>query len=197
MLLIAIQLALLITWSSHRLTQATIPSAILSFLAAIAILLLSNLEDGRSVRPSLILNTYLLVSLTFDAVQVRTLYLRRDEPPILGLVTTNIAVKAMLVFLESRSKRGYLMSPYNELSPESMSGFFGQSFFWWLSPILATGFRRVLTLDDLFKPDESLLSETTSTCIHLSWNKCKLQMRKIVPHVLTHPRSFIRKTCFA
>ena len=130
------------------------------------------MEDERSVRPSLILNSYLLVSLVFDAVQARTLYLRKADQAILGLFTASIGVKLVLLLLESRSKRGYLRPPYNGYSPEAMSGFFSKSFFWWLSPILAIGFRRVLTLDDLFKPDESMLSKLMSDKMQFSWNKC-------------------------
>lgn len=172
LVLIGTQLALLILWSSHHLTKATIPSAALSFLAAITILFLSRLEDSRSIHPSPLLNVYLLVSLALDTVQARTLFLRKDNPAILGLFTANIGVKVVLLLLESRSKRGYLRPPYNGYSPESMSGFFSKSFFWWLSPILATGFRRVLTLDDLFKPDESMLSGVLCTKIQVSWNNC-------------------------
>lgn len=174
--------------------MATIPSAGLSFLAAITILFLSGLEDDRSIRPSLLLNVYLLVSLTLDAVQVRTLFLRKDDPAILGLFTANIGIKVVLLLLESRSKHAYLRPPYNKYSPESMSGFFSKSFFWWLSPILATGFRRVLTLDDLFKPDETMLSSLLSTKMQISWNKCKSSSSKF--SLLTLLRSFVWKICF-
>ncbi|KAF4624451.1 hypothetical protein G7Y89_g13720 [Cudoniella acicularis] len=83
LLLIGVQLALLVFWSSNHVTQATVPSAVLSFLAALAILFLSHLEHSRSVQPSFILSVYLLASVSFDAVQVRTLFLRKDELPFL------------------------------------------------------------------------------------------------------------------
>jgi ATP-binding cassette subfamily C (CFTR/MRP) protein 1 len=156
------------------LTKATVPSAVVSFLVAITILFLSTLEDDRSIRPSVLLNVYLIISLVFDAVQVRTLCLRKDDPTILGLFSANIGIKVILLFLESRSKRGYLRAPFNGYSPEVMSGFFSKSFFWWLSPILATGFRRILTLDDLFKPDESISSQVLSKKMHESWSRCLL-----------------------
>ena len=171
--LIGIQLALLVLWTSNRVTRATIPSSALSFAAAIAILLLSGLEDSRAVRPSLIISIYLLSTLIFDAVQARTLYLRHDDPGILGLFTTSVAVKAILLILESRSKRRYLRAPYNAYSPETTGGIFNRSVFWWINPILATGFRRLLTLDDLFQTDASLLTEPLRNRMQKCWDRCE------------------------
>jgi len=107
-----------------------------------------------------------------DAVQVRTLYLREDDSAILGLFTTSIGIKTALLILEAKSKRGYLKPPYNGFSPEAIIGIFNQSFFWWLNPIFAKGFRNVLTLDDLFTTDEALLSEPLQRQMQKSWDKC-------------------------
>jgi hypothetical protein len=168
----------MVLWSSNRVTSAALPSAILSFLSALAILCLSNLEHTRTVRPSLVLNVYLLASLVFDAIQVRTLYLRDDDPSILGLFTTNIVIKAILLLLESKSKRTYLKPPYNAYSPEMTSGVFNHSFFWWIRPLLASGFRKMLTLDDLFQTDEALLSEPLRSQMLDSWAKCMFEVHE-------------------
>ncbi|KAH6713295.1 putative multidrug resistance protein, partial [Leptodontidium sp. MPI-SDFR-AT-0119] len=169
--LIGVQLGLLVLWTSNRVTQATLPSSALSFIAAIAVLLLTGLEDSRAVQPSLLLSIYLLATLSFDAVQIRTLYLRHDNYAILGLFTASVAIKAVLLVLESRSKRSYLSAPYNVYSPETTGGIFNRSFFWWINPILVTGFRRLLTLDDLFQTDASLLSEPLGDRMQASWSK--------------------------
>lgn len=155
------------------MTRATIPSAILSFLAAFAILFLSRLEHSRSIQPSFILSVYLFTSVVFDAVQARTLFLRHDKPVVLGLFSTNIAIKLVLLGLESKTKRTYLRAPYKNFSPEATSGIFNRSFFWWINPILATGFRKLITLDDLFVTDTSLKSEVLLEEIQASWHKCK------------------------
>jgi hypothetical protein len=173
LLLIGIQLGLLICWSFNYVTRTTVPSAVLSFLAAFAILFLSRLEHSRSIQPSFLLSVYLLVSVIFDATQVRTLFLRHDKPVILGLSTANVAIKLILLALESKSKRTYLRAPYNDYPPEATSGIFNRSFFWWINPILATGFRKLITLDDLFTVDASLKSEVLLDDIEISWSKCK------------------------
>lgn len=154
------------------MTRATVPSAVLSFLASVVVLFLSRFEHSRAVRPSSLLIAYLLVSVAFDAVQVRTLFLRHDESSILGLFTTNVALKLILLLFESMNKRRYLRAPYNSYPPESTSGLFGRSFFWWLNPMLATGFRTLMTLDDLFVPDKALQSEPLGEQMKKSWNKC-------------------------
>jgi hypothetical protein len=170
--LIAVQLALLIVWTSHQVTRATVPAAVLSFIASLAVSVLSRLEHSRGIRPSTLLNLYLLTSLLFDAVQVRTLYLRHDDLAILGLFTASVAIKAVLLLLEAKNKRAYLRPPYNRFSPETTSGIFNHSFFFWLNPVLFAGFRRVLTLDDLFTTDQALLSDPLHHAMQNSWNKC-------------------------
>ena len=154
------------------MTTAAVPSAVFSLLAALAIFMLSRFEHSRSVKPSFVLNIYLFTSLLFDAVQVRTLYLRQDDPGILGLFTATIGIKTVLLLLEAKDKRSYLRAPYNTFSPESTASIFNRSFFWWLNPILAAGFRRILTLDDLFAIDQELLSESLQKRMQVSWNKC-------------------------
>ena len=165
------------------MTRATIPSAVLSFLAAFAILFLSHLEHSRSTKPSVVLSVYLLVSVVFDATELRTLFLRHDKSVILCLSTANIAIKLILIALESTSKRAYLKTPYRSYPPEATSGIFSRSFFWWINPILAKGFRKLITLDDLFTIDASLKSEVLLDNIQISWGKCKFT--KLVTSIIT------------
>jgi ATP-binding cassette, subfamily C (CFTR/MRP), member 1 len=145
----------------------------MSFLAGILILCLSLLEHSRAIRPSSLLSIYFVVSLSLDAVQIRTLYLKHVEPKILGLFIADIVIKLILLLLESKSKRSYLKAPYNSYSPETTSGIFNRSFFWWLNPVVLIGFRKILTLDDLYTSDLELLSEPLLLRMQNSWNICK------------------------
>lgn len=165
-------MALLILWTSHKVTRATVPAAVLSFVASLVVFVLSRLEHSRGIRPSTLLNLYLLISLLFDTVQVRTLYLRHDDSAILGLFTASVGIKAILLLLEAKNKRSCLRPPYNRFSPETTSGIFNHSFFWWLNPILLKGFRSILTLDDLFTTDQALLSEPLQHEMERAWNMC-------------------------
>jgi hypothetical protein len=78
--LAVVQLTMLILWTIHDnlRTPTSIPAAALSFVNVLALGLLSYLEHTRSLQPSTLMAVYLLLSLLFDAVQVRTLYLRAN-----------------------------------------------------------------------------------------------------------------------
>ena len=101
--LVALRLALLVLWSSHSATKASVPSAALELVGAIAIFAISNLEHSRSVRPSSLLSVYLLFSILFDATQLRTLYLRHELSTIVGLSTATLVVEILLFLLELTS----------------------------------------------------------------------------------------------
>ena len=181
--LVALQLSILILWPSRTGTKASIPSSALSLVASLTILLLSVLEHTRSIRPSFLLNVYLLTSLTLDVAQARTLFLRSHDsfppspnpnPTIPALFAASIAVKLVLLALEARSKRAYLQYPYAAFPPEATSGVLNRSFFWWLSPLFVGGWRKILDLEDLYGIDRELLAEGLLEKIERSWDKCRL-----------------------
>jgi ATP-binding cassette subfamily C (CFTR/MRP) protein 1 len=164
--------ALLVLQTRTPSTKASIPAATLSMLAALAVLLLSPLEHSRSLRPSIVLNIYLLISIAFDSVQVRTLYLRNSPKAISALSAATVGIKITLFGLEALSKRRYLRFPYQNLSPETTSGIISLSLFWWLNPIFLRGLGRILTLNDLFITDQALLSRPLFQKMSDSWTKC-------------------------
>ena len=86
------------------------------------IVLLSRVERSRSVRPSFILNVYLISSLVFDIARARTLYLLQDDTPVGSTFSAAIGIKLALLFLESQGKVSYLRDPYRRLPPETVSG---------------------------------------------------------------------------
>jgi ATP-binding cassette subfamily C (CFTR/MRP) protein 1 len=137
------------------------------------VFLLSAIEHSRAVRPATSLILYLLVSLIADSVQTRTLYLRHDITPLAALSTVLVGLKVLLLILEAKSKRRFLKSPYRSYPPEATSSIINRSFYWWLNPIFAAGFRRILTLDDLFSVDDKLSSNLLRTEMRNSWTKCQ------------------------
>jgi ATP-binding cassette subfamily C (CFTR/MRP) protein 1 len=172
-LLLNVQIALLVLWTLDPITNAAVPAAALSFLAAIAVFLLSVIEHSRAVRPSTSLILYLLATVTTDAVQARTLFLRHENSTLACLSAVLIGLKLCLLLLEAKSKRRFLRSPYRAYPPEATSSIINRSFFWWLNPIFALGLRRILTLDDLFSIDEKLSSRLLRSQMKISWNICK------------------------
>lgn len=173
--LAALQLTLLILWavtSSTTIThtRATIPTAALTFIVAIAFSLLSWYEHARSVRPSFILTIYLFLSILLDNARTRTLWMLSEHRAIPIVFTCTMVLRCVLVILESTEKRNILIQPYKEYPKESTSGTFNRSVFYWLSSLFINGYKNVLSLGDLFPLDKNLYSEKLQSEFQSAWD---------------------------
>lgn len=168
----ALQLSLLVLWSRSPLHQvsASIPSASLSFVDALAVCHLSYIEQRRSVRPSTLLNIYLLATLFFDIVQARTLFLLKDFPTIAAVCAASIGIKVLLLIIEAQSKASILRYPYRTLSPEETAGILNRTLLWWINSLLVTGHQKLLTGDELPRLDSELASEHMREEMERAWD---------------------------
>jgi ATP-binding cassette subfamily C (CFTR/MRP) protein 1 len=139
-------------------TRATIAASALTLLDALGLCMLSHSEHIRSVRPSAIINVYLLLTLPFDVARARTLWLGGATRSIAAVFTSTLGVKLMILIAEGIEKRGILIDRYRNSSPEVTSGIYSRSFFWWLNTLMTTGFRRVIQNEDLYPIDEEMSS---------------------------------------
>jgi ATP-binding cassette subfamily C (CFTR/MRP) protein 1 len=130
---------------------------------------LSHLEHTKSIRPSALLNFYLFFSVLFDAVQLRTLWEIRGLDTVARVFSSAFAVKVVLLALEAKEKGTLLIPSYRDTTPEAKSGLYNRSLFWWLNPFLATGFRRLVVLDDLYSLDNLLSSKSLAEQAQASW----------------------------
>ena len=159
-----LQLALLILSAikARKFEVFLISSSALTFASAICTIILSFLEHSRSLRPSILIDAYLFLTILFDVAQTRTLWLASktlDETTFSRIFTTAVAVKALLILLESRNKTQWVMRwDTKEHSPEETTGLFGLGAFFWLNRLFLTGFRKVLSLDDLYPLDQNMVS---------------------------------------
>ncbi|RAK99259.1 P-loop containing nucleoside triphosphate hydrolase protein [Aspergillus ibericus CBS 121593] len=169
--LVGLQIASVVLWARHNIIRTAIPAISLSLVDALSITFLSAIEHNRSVRPSSLLSIYLFLSIGFDAVQVRTLFIRQYPPSLAALSAATVALKVLLLALEAQPKRRYLKSAHRDTSPESTSGIFARTIFWWLNRLFLTGFRKLLTIEDLFPTDEDLRSGPLRRKIRLAWEK--------------------------
>lgn len=122
----------------------------LVFVNGLLLLFLSHAEHTRSVRPSTLITVYLFLTLLFDCVIARTLWLLGGAGVIVRLSTSTIPIKFLVLAIEVWEKRSILLSQYQYLSPEVTSGILSRSVFWWLNPLLKTGSGRFLTDQDLY-----------------------------------------------
>jgi len=163
----------LIVWSTGTGVQsrASIVAAVLSLATAVALIVLSYLEHVRSLRPSSTINAYLLLSVPCDAAKVRTLWLRGGSSLLAGIVSAMLVIKLLVLVVEAGEKRRILLSTHTDISPEDTSGLYSRSLFWWLNPILLTGYKCILRDVDLFPADESLTSESLRKRFQARWTR--------------------------
>ena len=156
----ALQLALIALWAKSTAvrTRASIPNSVLGLLTAIVLLILSIIEHSRSARPALVIESYLSVSILFDAARVRTLWLQEYNKPVAVVTTLLLVNKILLLCVEAIGKGRLLRPEWRSGSPEATSGLFGKSFFLWLNPLFWVGFSRSLSIDDLLPLDKHLTS---------------------------------------
>ncbi|KAK9776692.1 putative P-loop containing nucleoside triphosphate hydrolase protein [Seiridium cardinale] len=148
------QLVSLILWAvrsgSGTLKSTALAASCLSFLASLAACALSYTEHTKSIRPSTLFTTYLFISLILDAATLRSIWLSGLPATFRALSTTSFVLKATVIFLEAKEKRGWLVESKEKYSPEETSGVFNRGVFWWVNSLLLSGFRQLLQPEDLF-----------------------------------------------
>lgn len=160
----------------------------LDFLATLSVAALSFWEHSRSPRPSVLLNGYLLLIVLFDTAQARSMWLvshSRDDFIFVKLFTTGLALRAVIVLLESKSKKSWLLWDKASHSPEESSSIYSLGTYWWLEKLLRTGYKKVMNMSDLYALDFNL------TTNHLSKYRARLQTNNF--HGKKH--AFARSLC--
>ena len=127
------------------------------------------MEHQRTIRPSIIAEFYLGFSVLFDVARVRTLWLQKYSETIAAVTTVSIALKFILFCAEAVEKRRILRREYQKQSPETTSGIVSKLVFWWLNPLLRTGYSRSLSLEDLPPLDKHLTTEYLRSKLHSAW----------------------------
>ncbi|KAI1862215.1 uncharacterized protein JN550_010371 [Neoarthrinium moseri] len=200
---IGLQLALLVLSTNPRVrTHISIASAALTFLSGLSLALLSHLEHSKSIRPSFLINFYLLLTVIFDATRVRTQWLAGVNDGVAGALTASLFVKGIVLVLEAGEKRSLLLGLDRHLSRESTSGMISRSSFWWLNSLLLSGFKNVLTMDNLPEIHEKLSSEHLAQQLQKSWDKCNQKRKHALANACTSSLRwevlaiFVPKFCF-
>ncbi|EHK21095.1 uncharacterized protein TRIVIDRAFT_192417 [Trichoderma virens Gv29-8] len=130
-------------------------AAVITLLASILAIGLSYLEHSRSLKPSILLESYLLSTLLFDIVQVRTIWLSHQKT-LAVVFTVALAIKAINFCLEATPKSQLKDNQKNKHSPEITSGIFSIGVFLWLNSLLFCGYRGTIATDDLYPLDASM-----------------------------------------
>lgn len=132
---------------------------------------LSTLENNSSIRPSLLICTFLLVNSLLDVSQARTLWLQNESRPLAGLFTTSICFRGIILYLEAFEKKSFLKEPYNKYPPEALGSVINRSMFWWINKLILKGQKSILSLGDLFDTDKALSSFVLEDRLRASWDR--------------------------
>ncbi|KAI5196133.1 P-loop containing nucleoside triphosphate hydrolase protein [Aureobasidium subglaciale] len=150
--------------------SARFRSSILALIAAFVTVLLSQWEHSRSIRPSYLLQTYLLLSLLGRLVHIYT-----GWPDITATSERAIEISvcistAILLGIESVQKDGILLSS-KQYPPQVLRGVFGQRLFLWLNRMFHRGYNTVYELNNLDRIDEVLSSPDDCRRLRMQWLK--------------------------
>jgi ATP-binding cassette subfamily C (CFTR/MRP) protein 1 len=171
---VALQVASIIFWAKHPLTNISIPAACLSTVAAFGVLALVTVEHTRIATPSTLGTIYLVCAILSNAVQIRTFRIRLDAPVIFRLLLASTADKILLLGLEQWPKTRILKLA-REYSPEERSGIIARALFTWLLPLFQKGYRTIISQGDLFPLDEQIMTEKVQEDMAEYWERCKSQ----------------------
>ncbi|KAI7783325.1 hypothetical protein LA080_012080 [Diaporthe eres] len=158
-----LSLLILVAVGSFHVTSIFIASSVLKLVSALFMITLSVVDHSKSPRPSVLLSSYLFLTLLLDAAQARTLFLSSDQKPEVtysSIFCAAIALKAGILLLEAQRKSRWVRWDGKEHSPEETSGIFSLGIFSWLNKLFLEGYRKILTIKDLYPLDSTLNGKT-------------------------------------
>lgn len=164
--LVVVQIALVALSTRGRETLA---GAIIELVAALALVVLIDVEHVRSIRPSFLVSAYLFTTLLFDLVRVRTAWLLSDSRAYAACLSSSLAIKSLLLILGNVEKRKWLNPSEKARSAECLSGLFSRGLFAWLNSLLWKGYSMLLTGSSLPPVHEKLSSRDLSARFADSW----------------------------
>jgi ATP-binding cassette subfamily C (CFTR/MRP) protein 1 len=105
-----------------------------------------------------------------DVVQSRTLAMRGYSQNLTNLTSASLALKTLLLVVETWPKTKYLKSVETKYGPEHTMGIIGRSLYLWLNPLLRTGNRKQIKLEDCYALDHDLHAQRLQEQIEQEWN---------------------------
>lgn len=112
---------------------------------------------------------YLGSTILCDALRYRTMWLLGWPVHFAAIFATALAIKVIMLILETRPKRSGLVPKWQHASPEATSGIINRAFFWWANSFLIHGFRNSIDLSTLYSLDHHLSSEPLLNRLQVQW----------------------------
>jgi hypothetical protein len=141
-------------------------------------LLLSWLEDQRSIRPSDLMIIYFAVTSILSLARARSLWLLSVNTTKSAILWTFVCVgTAAVLSIESVHKTQRLRMAYRQPSKEITASFWVRSFFIWVIPLFRTGFSTILSVHDMPNVDDALTGAEAERKILKAWARGKKPWR--------------------
>ncbi|KAI6785036.1 uncharacterized protein J7T54_008130 [Emericellopsis cladophorae] len=171
---VALQLSQLVLTARLRwdIASLSIPSEVLRLAVAIVVLLLSFGEHTRSPRPSILLGCFLFLTLLFDIVRARTIWLVAAQGDHYSSTVARVSValtalKGVILLLEAQHK-SFPKTWTDHHSGEETCGIFSLASYAWVGRLLLGGYRSVLSVQDLYPLDQAMSASTLEHKLQLS-----------------------------
>ena len=159
-------------------TSLALASSILDVIVIMTSLLLSWLEDQRSIRPSDLIIIYFAVTSIILLARARTLWLLSVNISKSAVLWTLVCVgTAVVLSIESVHKTQRLRIAYRQPSKEVTASFWVRSFFIWVIPLFRTGFSTILAVHDMPNVDSALTGAEAERKMLIAWARGKKPWR--------------------
>ncbi|KAI0113106.1 putative ABC multidrug transporter [Daldinia grandis] len=158
-----------------------IASSVLRLLTGFCMIGLSYFDHGKSPRPSILLGAYLFWTFLFDITQARTFWLAsqtRPEVAFSAVFTATLVTKVAIILLEAQRKAKWVIWNAKEHSPEETSSIFDLGVYSWLNWLFLEGYRKVLSIKDLYPLDQNMAAGRLSEVFTRRMNDARLKGRK-------------------
>ena len=171
MIIAVLQISLLALWASHTTarTQLTLASSVLAVVSTLALAVFSTFEHSRDIKPSAVIQTFLLVITVLELPRVRTEWFMPENLAVASIFTAVFVLRLPLLALESWPKASHARQDTSKLSPVEGSGIFGSSLLLWVLPLLRAGYGRDLSLEELYPVDQELRGKHLTSQLGKVW----------------------------
>jgi ATP-binding cassette subfamily C (CFTR/MRP) protein 1 len=140
-------------------TSFVAPAGGLDIVATFVTIVLTHLEDERSIAPSTVLVLYYSASSLCFLPILRTTWLLEDNV-VCSLIWTFIWLLTLVILvLESSTKRSWTTQKDRDIRKEQLASFWGRSFFIHLLPFLWFGYSNTIGISDIPAVDKPLRSK--------------------------------------
>ncbi|KAI1662286.1 putative ABC multidrug transporter [Daldinia decipiens] len=179
--LLELSSVILINVLSLGADSVDIASSVLRLLSSVFMIWLSYFDHEKSPRPSILLDTYLFWTLLFDITQVRTFWLASQtgsELVFSAIFTAMLVTKIAMILLEAQRKTKWVTWNAKEHSPEETSSIFHLGVYSWLNWLFLEGYRKVLSIKDLYPLDQNMAADRLSKAFTQQINDARLKGHK-------------------